>query len=200
MSGDAAQRIEYDVFALADVRQEKYALLAAVIDERLKTFNCAKSDHLQAFARGGVRKWEDHGHSRTYVLVTPRHDTVDVAAFFTVGMTALNLEKASASMRKKLMGNVSLDQTGAYSIAELARSDEYTSAQLPGSVILDEAKAVISLARRYVAGRFVVVDAREEVFTKLYEPAGFSRIHLAESPRAMEGVAFVTAGAVIKDW
>ena len=192
--------IEYDVFALADVQQEKYRVLAETVDERLSTFRCERSPHLQDFARSSVQKYERHGHSRTYVLVTPRDDTIDVAGFFTVGMTALNLQKATSSARKRLMGDVSVVQTGAYSIAELARSDDYSSEQLPGRVILDEAKEVIRRARGYIAGRFVVVDAREEVFSHLYEPAGFRKIHLAEAPRGMAGIPFVTACAVVKDW
>lgn len=201
MSEDSAQRIKYDVFALADIQQEKYQLLADLITERLADFRCELSPHLQKFARSKVSNWEEHGHSRTYVLVTPRDDTIDVAAFFTVGMTALNLTKASTTARRKLMGNITMSQTGAYSIAELARSDDYSSAQLPGEVILDEAKEVIKRARSYVAGRFVVVDAQEKVFAHLYEPAGFREIHLAESPpQGMDGVRFITACAVVKDW
>lgn len=200
MSAAPQEPIKYDVFALADVRNEKYQGLAETIDERLASFECARSSHLQEFARSKVTKWEGHGHSRTYVVITPREDTIDVAAFFTVGMTALNLERAVPALRSKLMGSISLKQTGAYSIAELARSDAYTNAQLPGSVILDEAKNVIRRARSYVAGRFVVVDARPEVFEHLYKPAGFKMIHLAESPMGMSGIEFVTACAVVKDW
>ncbi len=165
MTGSADERIQYDVFALADVQDEKYHVLADRVNERLAEFACSRSPHLQNFARSDVHKYEAHGHSRTYVLITPIGETVDVAGFFTVGMTALNLSKAGSSARKKLMGNITLDQTGAYSVAELARSDDYTAAQLPGSTILDEAKEVIKRARNYVAGRFVVVDARQEVST-----------------------------------
>lgn len=200
MTEAPAERISYDVFALAEIRQEKYRVLADAVDERLAEFRCERSAHLQEFARSKVTKWEAHGHSRTYVVVTPQNDTIDVAGFFTVGMTALNLENASSSVRKKLMGDVSLDQTGAYSIAELARSDDYTRHQLPGSTLLDEAKEVIKRARGYVAGRFVVVDAREEVFDSLYAPAGFKRIDVAKPPIGMDDIPFVTACAVVKDW
>lgn len=200
MTGSADERIQYDVFALADVQDEKYHVLADRVNERLAEFACSRSPHLQNFARSDVHKYEAHGHSRTYVLITPIGETVDVAGFFTVGMTALNLSKAGSSARKKLMGNITLDQTGAYSIAELARSDDYTAAQLPGSTILDEAKEVIKRARNYVAGRFVVVDARQEVFDNLYEPAGFRVVDVAKSPGAMQDVKFVTACAVVKDW
>lgn len=200
MSGGPAERITYDVFALADIRQEKYRVLAEAVDQRLSEFRCERSAHLQDFARVKVRKWEAHGHSRTYVIVTAREDSIDVAGFFTVGMTALNFENASKSLKKTLMGDVTLSQTGAYSIAELARSDEYSREQLPGATILDEAKSVIRRARNYVAGRFVVVDARPEVFDSLYAPAGFKKIDVAKPPIGMGDVPFVTACAVVKDW
>lgn len=200
MSSAGSERIQYDVFALADVQQEKYAVLAERVNDRLSAFRCERSPHLQKFARSSVRKYEAHGHSRTYVLITPVADGIDVAGFFTVGMTALNLSQAEGSVRKKLMGDISLEQTGAYSIAELARSDDYSAAQLPGVTILDEAKEVIKRARNYVAGRFLVVDAREEVFERLYRPAGFRKVDVAKPPRDMEDVSFVTACAVIKDW
>lgn len=200
MNAPEAALIEYDVFALADIQQDKYRVLADGVNERLSQFRCERSSHLQNFARTDVHKYEAHGHSRTYVIITASDETIDVAGFFTVGMTALNLTQATASARKKLMGSVSLKQTGAYSIAELARSDDYSSEQLPGSTILDEAKEVIKRARNYVAGRFVVVDARQEVFEQLYRPAGFRQIDVATPPLDMQDVAFVTACAVIKDW
>ncbi|MCK8610128.1 hypothetical protein [Agromyces sp. C10] len=125
---------------------------------------------------------------------------VEVAAFFTVGLTSLDLTRASGAAKKKLMGNITMDQTGAYCIAELARSDRFTSEHLPGSVLIDEAKQVVKRARSYVAGRFLVVDAQEKVFERLYEPAGFKRVSVAEAPRGMEDRDFLTACCVIKDW
>lgn len=192
--------IEYDVFALADFAGDSYTALRERIDECLATFECERSEHLQSFARGGVKNYEKHGHSRTYVLVTSTGADIDVAGFFTIGMTSLDLSKASKTSRAKLMGNVSMEVTGAYCIAELARSDRYTSTQLPGRVLLDEAKQVVSRARSLVAGRFIVVDAQEVVFESLYKNAGFKRVDLAKPPLGMEDRKFVTACCVIKDW
>ncbi|MFZ8756088.1 hypothetical protein ACO03V_01550 [Microbacterium sp. HMH0099] len=200
MSQSAADAIDYDVFALADVKQPKYEDLAQRVEEQLRDFRCERSPHLQAFARAKVGRWEAHGHSRTYVIITAVQDTIDVAGFFTVGMTALNLGQATRSARKRLSGDIPIEQTGAYSIAELARSDDYSSAQLPGATILDEAKQVIRSARSFVAGRFVVVDARQTVFERLYKPAGFEVIDVARAPMDMQDVEFVTACAVVKDW
>lgn len=93
-----------------------------------------------------------------------------------------------------------MQHTGAYTIAELARSDRFSAKQLPGSVILDEAKDIIRKSRNLIAGRFLVVDAQEKVFESLYGPAGFTRLAVAEPPKGMPEANFVTGCAVIKDW
>jgi hypothetical protein len=193
--------LNYDVFALADIAGDDYPELRVRVHERLREFECERSEHLQAFARNTVARWERHGHSRTYVLINPVGDgDIDVAGFFTVGMTALDYSSASSTLRKKLSGDVTSERTGAYSIAELARADRYSGEDLPGSIILDEAKRVIREARKYVAGRFAVVDCQPKVFESLYQPAGFRQIDVAEPPLGMEEHNFITACCVVKDW
>lgn len=199
MSTDSG-RIDYDVVSLALLESPNLVALKARVYERLAAFQCARSAHLEDFARGKVSNWESHGHSRTYVVITPADDGLDVAAFFTIGMASLDLTAASTGTRSRLMGNIPMDVTGAFCIAELARSDSYSNSQLPGSILLDEAKAVVKRARDIIGGRFLVVDAQEVVFTRLYEPAGFKRVSVAAAPRGMEDRDFVTACAVIKSW
>lgn len=193
--------IAYSVFALSDLEGDDYTPVREAVLERLRNFSCARSVHLEQFAREKVHSWESHGHSRTYVLVAPDGDEgIDVPAFFTIGMTSLDFTQATSTIRKKLNGSISMAHTGAYTIAELARSDSYSSDQLPGAVILDEAKQIIRQSRQLIAGRFLVVDAQEAVLSSLYEPAGFKRVGLASSPQDMQDVEFITACAVIKDW
>jgi hypothetical protein len=194
-----SERLDYEVFPLSLLLQERFGNVSRIVKERLAAFNCKRSPHIQEFARGAVHRWEKHGHSRTYVLLTGEVD-FQVPGFFTVGMTSLDFSRASRRTRERLMGDISMEQTGAFSIAELARSDDFTNAQLPGSVILDEAKAVISRARAWVGGRFLVVDSRQEIFDRLYQPAGFKQIDVATPPIGMEDTSFVTSCAVIKDW
>jgi hypothetical protein len=194
------ESMSYEVFALSTILGGKYPELADEVIEKLGEFECHRSSHLQDFARRNVHKYEKHGNSRTYLLINSEGGGVNILGFFTVGMTAFDLTQASSNAKNKLSGEVSMDQTGAFSIAELARSDRYTSQQLPGSVILDEAKEVVRRARSYVGGRFLVVDARKEVFDALYSHAGFKEVSVAEPPIGMEDTNFVTACCVIKDW
>jgi hypothetical protein len=113
-------------------------------------------------------------------------------------MTQLDLSQASKAVRQKLTGRFSHSRTGAYSIAELARDDRYSSTQLPGKTILDEAFSVVGRSRQHVGGRFVVVDAREEVIERLYKPKGFRVVGVAEPPSDMEEVEFKTACCQVK--
>lgn len=200
MTGGTTSLLSYDVFALSDLADDRYSELQEAVTGRLSVFECKRSTHLEEFARGKVHNWESHGHSRTYILIVPDDEFgIEVAGFFTIGMATLDLTKASASKRKSLSGNIPVEQTGAFCIAELARHDRFTGAQLPGTVLLDEAKEIVRRARALVGGRFLVVDAQEKVFGSIYEPAGFKRIKVASPPVGMEG-DFVTACCVIKDW
>lgn len=193
--------IQYDVFSLASVNGNEYEVLSQRVYERLESFECVRSPHLEQFAREKVRRFERHGNSRTYVLIVADGATdIDVAGFFTIGMSSLDLSNTNKALRRRLSGDISIDSTGAFAIAELARSDSYTTSQLPGSVILDEAKNVIRKAREHVGGRFAVVDAQPEIFEKLYEPAGFRKLHVANPPRGMQDKDFITACCVIRDW
>ncbi|MFF1540513.1 hypothetical protein ACFVWL_10555 [Microbacterium sp. NPDC058269] len=196
----AEASIPIDVVALSSLNDDRYQDLRDAVMQRLGEFDCSRSTHLQNFARGEVHRREAHGHSRTYVMITPEgSEGIDVAAFFTVGMASLDLTKASRSQKNKLSGEFSMDQTGAYSIAELARSDRYSAASLPGPVILRHALSVIESARSLVAGRFVVVDSQRPVFESLYAPAGFKELSVAPSPRGMEDKQFLTSCCVLRD-
>lgn len=188
------------VVSLASLNTPKYALLQERVMEKLSEFNCFRSPHLEEYARVSVAKWENHGHSKTYVFIVADGDDIAVPAFFAVGMNVLDLSAATKTARKKLMGSISQAQTGAFCITELARSDEFTSLQLSGETILNEARNVIRSARSFVGGRFLVVDSRREVFEKLYSKQGFREIGLATRPKGMEDADFVTSCCVIKDW
>ncbi|AKV86390.1 hypothetical protein AKG07_08840 [Microbacterium sp. CGR1] len=199
MTAQTPALIPYRVFSLAEL--ESFAEIREQVHASLAAFDCERSSHLQDFARGKVHNWESHGHSRTYVLVTVDDERAyDVAAFFTIGMATLDLREASKTLRTRLSGNIPIEQTGAFSIAELARHDRYSREQLPGTVLLDEAKTIVKLARGLIGGRFLVVDAQRSVFDALYAPAGFKEIRLAASPAGMEEAEFITACCVIKDW
>lgn len=190
--------IEYDVVSLVELRA--YPDLFEHVVDRLRSFRCARSKHLQDYANGGFWKYEQHQHSRTYVFLTPDGDeSVAVPAFFSVGKASLDFSAVTRSTRQRLAGGISVETTGAYLIAELARCDSFTTEQLPGNVILREALDVIHQARRHIAGRYVLVDSQEVAFRRLYEPAGFRHLKLATPPKGMDDKQFVTSVLRVRD-
>lgn len=166
------------------------------VEAKLTEFQCARSPHLQKFAQGEYQRYEQYDHTRTYVFLAPSSGGVEVPAFFSVGKAVLDLSganSASKTLKKRLMGDFSFTQNGAYAIAELARDDRVSSETLPGKVILSEALDVVKAARRFIGGRFIIVDSQEKVFESLYQPYGFRKLGLSEPPRGMEGKNFVTS-------
>jgi len=158
----------------------------------------ALSSASQGCPTDGV-KFTPHGAA---VSVRRRHRGIDrgsVAGLERGYMDVRTVREVSGTM-KKLNGNNPVEHTGAYAIAELARSDRYTKVQLPREVILDEAKESIRQSRQLIAGRFLVVDAQEKVCEALYKPAGFRRLTIAQAPRSMPDGEFVTGCCLIKDW
>ena len=168
----------------------------------LKKFRCNRSAQIEAFAHDSVDRFERDDNLRTYVFVAPAVEgaAMRILGLFAVGMTVLDyFAVVTKSKKKRLMGEVSVEVAGAYSIAELARSDEVSPEELPGKAILDEAVTAIAQAHASVGGRWIAVDCREEVFRALYEPAGFRIFNAkASSPSGMRDVDFLTACCVTK--
>jgi hypothetical protein len=192
--------LSYDVFPLSALASDDNSILRDRVKESLATFECSRSPTLEGLARKDVWRRENHGNSKTYLLVTVRDNTVDVAAFFTLGMGAVDLSDVSPSKKKKLLGNFSAQFVAGFLIAGLARSDRYQSDELPGPVILDEAKRVIAHARKRIGGRYAIVDAQPTVFDKVYAPVGFRQVAVANPPRDQPEQSFNTYMMKITDW
>lgn len=195
MTGEAQP--DYLVVSLKELAN--HPSLRRHVEDKLASFQCSRSTHLQKYANTGYKRYERYDHTRTYVLLTTSTDDVEVPAFFSVGKAVLNVSSANNSLKKKLMGDISFEQSGAYSIAELARDDRVSSEDLPGEMILSEALAVIKSARKHIGGRFIIVDSQEKVFESLYQPYGFRKLGLSASPRGMEDKSFVTSVFMAKD-
>lgn len=195
-----SRAIDYDLVSLSSLDSDENLALRQRVNESLGEFSCTKSPTLERLARKDLWRREGHGSGRTYLFLTYQRDTIDVAGFFTVGMGAVDLSGVSNSARKKLLGDFSAHYVAGFLIAGLARSDSYAGDQLPGSVILDEAKRVIANARIHVGGRYVIVDAQPAVFEKLYQPVGFLDVKVANPPLDQSDQIFRTYMMKIKDW
>jgi hypothetical protein len=192
--------MEYDTISLQALESPEYASIRTDVMASLEKFECKRSPHLENFARSKVWDYESSGMSRTYVLTTVLPENVlEVAALFTIGLTTFDFTKLEKSVKKKLLGKISLEIGGAYSIAELARSDKYTNQDLEGMTILNEASKVILNAQTIVGGRYVIVDAQAKIHDTLYSKAGFRVLHPAIAPLTMADKEFFTGACIVRD-
>lgn len=174
---------EFFCVSLETLSDPKYRQLRTLVENQLSQFSCANSDHHQEFARKKLLTADNNGISRSYVIIHQSSGTtVSLAAYFIVGLRALSLKNLSKSQRVKLMGNWPSEALGAYYIAELARSDAFPSEVLSGRQILDSAIGVVRSARALIGGRMLMVDSKELVYSRLYSPAGFTKIGSAPAP------------------
>lgn len=174
---------EFICVSLNTLSDSKYGQLRALVEEQLAYFQCSNSEHHQEFARTKLLTADNNGISRSYVIIHQGSDLqLSVAAYFIVGLRALSLQNLSKSQRTKLMGNWPSNTLGAYYIAELARSDNFSSKDLSGTQILDSAIGVVRSARALIGGRMLMVDSKELVYSRLYSPVGFTKIGSAPGP------------------
>lgn len=200
--------LEYEVFSLAELRENgDDDVLMLAVKEQLKSFRCSRSSWIQHFISRTVFEYEDAGWARTYVFLSPSDDGgILVPAFFSIGLTSFSREPnqdLSKTKANKLLGSRPNSRDGivaCFCLAELAREDSVSREDLPGSVILDEAKSVISSVQRQCGGRLVALDARPSIFEVLYEPAGFKKIGTRPSPNDTEEEDFVVAACKIGNW
>lgn len=160
--------------------QDMHAALAEAVQSFVP---CVESASVTKFITQNVRGVESNHHGRTYLFV--RNDSYEVMGFFELCLTTMDFNADDVVLTKtqiaKMTGSYARSaerdgRTGGYCIGELSRAEGVSPTELPGRVILDEALRVIRSAHQIIGGRCVLIDAREDIFKSLYEPAGFKRI------------------------
>ncbi|MDF7665130.1 hypothetical protein [Bifidobacterium sp. ESL0745] len=169
----------------------------------LMRFECSRSQSVQSFVANKVEAIEESNEGRTYLLVCKEPDgSVEVAGFFELCLTSIDFGKMSGKKQKQFKGpytHLRDNHAGGYCIGELGRSDKYSKSELPGKVILKEARSLIGCSQNVVGGRYALIDARREVFENLYRSAGFKEVATTNVPT--EGDMDIVVGvAKISTW
>ncbi|WEV59819.1 hypothetical protein OZX67_04625 [Bifidobacterium sp. ESL0728] len=198
--------IQYELLPFSDLieadGQVKQGWKYQLVYEALQRFECKKSSSVQTFISQKVQAIEESNEGRTYLLTcTGENGTVEVAGFFELCLTSIDFGKMSGKKQKQFKGpytHLRDNHAGGYCIGELGRSDKYSNNELPGKVILKEARSLIGRSQNVVGGRYALIDARREVFENLYRPAGFKEVATTNVPTEgnmdiVVGVAKVSA-------
>lgn len=148
--------------------------------EVLSLFFCPKNSDVETFLRDKAITFEKASRARTYLILDEEALTdgkIDIIAYFTVSMKALNLrEGISKNVRKHLdgLGNKQGSTFVVYLIGQLGKNDNYRS-EIDGKELIAMAIATIKEAYDVVGGRYILVECEPVPgLKKLYEDNDFT--------------------------
>lgn len=148
--------------------------------EVLSLFFCTKNSDVETFLRDKAITFEKASRARTYLILDEEALTdgkIDIIAYFTVSMKALNLrEGISKNVRKHLdgLGNKQGSTFVVYLIGQLGKNDNYRS-EIDGKELIAMAIATIKEAYDVVGGRYILVECEPVPgLKKLYEDNDFT--------------------------
>lgn len=147
---------------------------------RIKGFHCYRDKNLEDFIHEKAIVYETKGFSRTYLVIDTSKSTPEsnnpIAAFFTLAITATDYDNISKSRKEKVLGSKPGRNTfkafPGLLIAQLARDDRYGSDFINGETLLLECENYIELGRRYVGGRNIYPDCKEQLIAT-YQKNGY---------------------------
>jgi len=150
------------------------------VREVLSLFFCSKNSDVETFLRDKAITFEKASRARTYLILDEEALTdgkIDIIAYFTVSMKALNLrEGISKNVRKHLdgLGNKQGSTFVVYLIGQLGKNDNYRS-EIDGKELIAMAIATIKEAYDVVGGRYILVECEPVPgLKKLYEDNDFT--------------------------
>ena len=72
--------------------------------KQLREFRCARDKDVETFVNTQAIRYERSGMSRTYLYMVVNCDKTDIAAYFTLAVTAADYTGISRNTRKKVLG------------------------------------------------------------------------------------------------
>ena len=137
----------------------------------LSSFSCEKDSDIADYLQNRAIKFETLGKSRTYLIcdqdVFFNEQDLYIYGFFTVALKVLDLpEKLSNRKRLELDGFSStmhgevIKSVPCYLIGQLAKNSSAENA-VKGAELLGYAMQVIASAAKYVGGRYVLIECRD---------------------------------------
>lgn len=175
--------INYKVIPLGDLLCEDYS------EEKLinsfKKFSCNRENDLEDFLNNKAILYERTNYGKTHLIIDidrlKKDDEFVVAAYFTIAQKSIDISALSKNKKRRMLGSFpgrdSLESVSTYLIGQLGRDDNYSHYQLTGEQILNECYHSISTAARIVGGNLVVLECREHMLEKFYEPNGFKKLY-----------------------
>ena len=137
--------------------------------ETLFLFKCRKNPEEEELLHKDAIFFEQKNKARTFLLVRDNK----IIGYYSLAFKSVDLEEVSRTKRKDMTaGEVELETYSAYLIGHIAKADGICDKL--GHDMLDGARTLICKAQKYVGGRLIYIDCKdEEKLIRFYENYGF---------------------------
>ena len=173
---------DYILISLGEMLSHNYS--EAKIQDVFKKFSCQRESDLEDFLIHKAIAYEKADFGKTYLFIDQEkleNNELEIMAYFTISQSTLDISELSQKQRRKAIGSYpgrdNRTSLPTYLIGQLGRSDSYTSEDLNGDMILDECYSTISVAAQIVGGNFIMLECREQMFSKFYEKRNFKKLY-----------------------
>ena len=173
---------EYIVFSLGELLANEQVDITQ-LKECLSNFNCEREKDLSDFLKSRAITYDNANIGKTSLIIDSEafeNGQFRVMAFYTIGLTAIDISNMSKSKKKKILGNVpgreNLNNYHAFLIGQLGRDDRYQCSDIPGEVILKECYNDIRKSQKITGGRLLLLECRPHMFEKFYGKHGFIKL------------------------
>lgn len=175
--------IDYVIIPLGEILGKEY--VKEKLESAFKKFSCQRERDLEDFLMQKSIAYEKTNYGKTYLFIDENklvnNNEFIVLAYFTIAQNSLDISTMSKKKKRKILGEYpgrdSLSSISTYLIGQLGRCDNCSSLDLSGQQILDECYHAISLAARIVGGNMLILECREHMFEKFYQPQGFKKLY-----------------------
>lgn len=155
----------------------------------IQNFACEIEPELVDFLNRTASIFEVNYQCRTYFVIdenTITNDKLDIIAYFSISLTAVQLKSTLSKKKKKdLTNNIpnrdNLQAIPGYLIAQLGRNDMYSHFQYPGEELLNSCLNTIKTIQELVGITLVVVECKTELFKKFYAKHKFKSLYSSNS-------------------
>jgi len=171
-----ARRSDLILVSLQEViKYTEPELLGHMIEE----FSCSRDPDVERFLKKNAIFFEHQGLSRTYLYVSLEEDRPRIAGYFSVAITVTSFVQITRSRKSKVLGfkpgRDAKDHFGGILIAQLARGDGFSTVELDGKGMIQNAEEVIEKGRYYLGGKIVYLDCKE-LLLSFYQSHGYRPI------------------------
>lgn len=173
--------LEYNLISLGD-------LLSNDFDENkivsvFEKFSCQFETELEDFLLNDSIKYEKAGFGKTFLFLDSerlKNEELSIMAYYTIGHSSVDISNIKGKSRRKMLGSYpgrdNLTNLATFMIAQLGRSDKYSSEDLSGATILSECYNSLSIAAKIIGGNIVSLECREHMYSKFYEKQGYRKL------------------------